>query len=142
MKIGKNSFICMSLYTLEPKRITIGQCSHINRACILDGRGRIVIGNNVSISHKVSIMTGSHDKNSPRFDGIFLPVIVEDYVWIGINATILQGVTIGEGAIVAAGAVVTKSVEPYDIVAGIPAVVIGKRSRALNYQCKATTPFL
>ncbi|MDR1896632.1 MAG: acyltransferase [Prevotellaceae bacterium] len=142
MKIGEGSEIHMSLYTLEPRKIIIGQYSHINRGCFLDGRGYITIGNSVSISHKVSLITGGHDKNSPDFAGVFLPIIIEDYVWIGVNVSILQGVKIGKGAVVATGAVVTKDVEPYTVVAGIPAKVIGERSKELNYKCSPNASFL
>jgi acetyltransferase-like isoleucine patch superfamily enzyme len=69
------------------------------------------------------------------------PVIIDDYVWVGINATVLQGVRIGEGAVVAAGAVVTKNVEPYTIVGGIPAKQIGVRTKNLDYHCFWETAF-
>jgi acetyltransferase-like isoleucine patch superfamily enzyme len=124
-----------------PGKISIGNYSHINQGCLLDGRGNIIIGNSVSISHRVSIITLSHDVDDMAFKIRSAPVIIGDYVWIGINATILQGVKIGEGAVVAAGAVVTKDVDPYTIVGGIPAKQIGIRQRSLNYKCRWETAF-
>lgn len=108
-------------YIMNANRIKIGDFSHINRGCVLDARGKIEIGNNVSVSHNVNIMTGSHDIKSSCFIGVFKPIKIEDYAFIGVGATILQGVRIGKGAVVCAGAVVTNDVDDFDIVAGIPA---------------------
>lgn len=135
LKIGDSSFIMKNNYFMSPGRIVLGKNSHINRGCILDARGGITIGNNVSISHKVNIMTGSHDHQSKRFKEIYLPITICDYAWIGVGATILQNITIGEGAVVCAGAVVTKDVAPYTIVGGIPAHKIGDRTKELDYKC-------
>lgn len=139
-KIGHGSFIMKKNYLINSNRLSIGNFSHINRDCIIDSRGYITIGNNVSISHRVNIMSGSHEVNSPNMIGIFKKIVIEDYVWIGVNSTILQGVTLGEGAVVCAGAVVTKNVKPYDIVAGIPAKTIGHRNNNLDYHCHWNVP--
>lgn len=141
MKIGKGTFVMKRCYIMEPGRISIGSHSHINRGCLLDGRGGLTIGNSVSVSHQVSIITGSHDKDSSDFREIDLPIVIGDYAWIGANATVLQNVTIGQGAIICAGAVVVKDVPEYAIVGGVPARVIGKRSKDLDYECKWITPF-
>lgn len=141
MKIGKGSIIHMSNYFLEMRKIEIGKYSHINQGCIIDGRGKIKIGNSVSISHRVILMTGSHKAQSEDFEGKFCPITIEDYVWIGVGATILQNVTVGKGAIIAAGSVVTKNVGEYQIVAGIPAKIVGERNRKLNYKCIPNAPF-
>ena len=142
MKIGRGTMLNMGQYIFNPNKITIGNYTNINRGCFIDGRGGCHIGNSVSISHKVSIVTGSHDANSINFSGIYLPILIKDYAWIGINAVILQGVVIGEGAVVAAGSVVTKDVPAYTIVGGIPAKVIGTRKKNLDYKCKWMIPFV
>ena len=87
----------------------------------------IEIGNDVCISESVSILTGTHDVTSVNFDLVTKPIKVCDKVWIATGAMILPGVTIGEGAVIAAGAVVTKDVEPWTIVGGNPAKFIKKR---------------
>lgn len=133
--IGNNSNIDMNCYFMCIGNIKIGENTHINQSCFLDGRGGIEIGSNVSISHYVKIVTGSHKVNSRTFEGDFHPIIIKDYAWIGIGATILNDVTIGEGAVVAAGSVVTKSIPPYTIVGGVPAKPIGKRNKDLIYRC-------
>ena len=132
IKISKKASIHLRTYIIG-RDIEIGENSVINRNCLLDGRSGIKIGQNVSISPDVHLITGSHRVNSEFFKYIGKPIIIEDYVWIGSRATILQGVTIGKGAIVAVGAIVTKDVESYTIVGGIPAVKIGDRTDNLNY---------
>ena len=141
MKIGKGTYIMKRNYIINCNLISIGKFCHINNFCIIDGRGHITIEDNVSISHKVSLITGSHDLRTQSFRGIFKPIHIKEYAWIGIGATILQGVTIGKGAVVCAGAVVTKDIEDYAIVAGIPAKKIGIRTNELNYNCKWDVPF-
>lgn len=140
-RIGAHSFIMKKNYFIYPHRFKIGQYSHINRGCLIDARGTIKIGNNVSVSQNVSIMTGSHDPYSPTFRATFLPIEICDYAWLGVGCTILNGVRIGKGAVVCAGAVVTKDVEDYAIVGGVPAKKISRRTENLNYHCKKDSLF-
>lgn len=120
----------------SPYRISIGSHSNINKKVILDGRGgSLSIGNCVDIAQEVNIWTLEHDYNDPNYAAKGNSVIIEDYVWIASRATILPGVHIGKGAVVATCAVVTKSVPPMAIVAGIPAKIIGWRNEeALKYR--------
>ncbi len=107
---------------------TIGAYSRVNRNCTLDARGPLRIGENVSISPEVMILTAYHRIDDPEFRVETKPVVIEDHVWIGSRATILAGVTLGRGSVVAAGAVVARDVAPLEIVGGVPARPIGKRS--------------
>lgn len=125
----------------SPYRISIGKNTIINKNCLIDGRGGCLIGNNVDIAQDTYIWTEQHDYNSPAYDAVRKCVVVEDYVWIASRATILPGVTIGEGAVVACGSVVTKDVPPYSVVAGIPAKVIGKRTPNLSYKLRYNSWF-
>ena len=136
MKIGSGTHIDMNMYVLAPHRLCMGNHCHINQSCFIDARGGVLMYSNISLSHYVRIVTGSHDVQSADFSYKGAPVVMHDFVWIGIGATILQGVTLGKGAVVCAGAVVTKDVPEYAIVAGIPAKIIGKRRTELDYQCK------
>ena len=136
IKIDKNSRIDMGVYIRHIKKLKIGNYVHINQGSILMCAGGIEIGNCVSISYRVGLFTGSHDIQSHDFAYMDGKIKIEDYVWIGANAMVLSGkreVTIGRGAVICAGAVVTKDVERFSIVAGIPAEVIGKRNENLNY---------
>lgn len=140
-KMGKGSFIMKNNYIMNARQLTMGSYSHINRDCIVDARGTITIGDNVSISHRVNIMTGGHDARDAHFIGVFKPIVIEDYAWLGVGCTILQGVTVGRGAVVSAGAVVTKDVPPFAIVAGVPAKQIGERPQNQDYHCTGWLPF-
>jgi maltose O-acetyltransferase len=133
-KIGKGSSIFMRCKFYCVKGVEIGDYSVINANCILDSRGGLKIGNSVSISEQTIILTTDHDMNSEVFDGRQNPIFIEDYVWIGTRATILPGVKVGKGAVVASGAVVNKSVNDYEVVGGVPAKFIKTRSQALNYK--------
>ena len=113
--------------------VSIGPGTTINRRATLDGRGGLEIGSNVSISEGVKLLTSTHDVQSPDFELQLRPVKIADWVWIGVDAIILPGTTVGEGAVVGAGSVVTRDVKPYTVVAGNPATVRAVRPRGLNY---------
>ncbi|MGE0887131.1 MAG: DapH/DapD/GlmU-related protein [Blastocatellales bacterium] len=134
-RIGEGTSILLHVRIRFPGNVSIGRHSTINYDCLLDGRGaEIVIGDNVNIASEVMIWTQEHDPDSPAHQTISKPVVIGDYAWIASRAIILPGVTIGEGAVVAAGAVVTKDVPPYAIVGGNPAKFIRERSKDLRYQ--------
>ena len=142
LTLGKNSVIYGCCEIRCPKRICIGTDSAIGNRCILDGRSGLRIGNSVNISTGAWIWTLEHDPNAADFGPQGGPVVINDYVWIGGRTIIMPGVTIGRGAVVASGAVVTKDVPEYSIVAGIPAKVIGQRRRDLNYKCGPHLPLI
>lgn len=133
VKIGNHSFIDQGVYILGPKGLKIGNNTHINQGCFLDARGGLTIGNDISISHYAKFVTGGHDWNSPYFDGKFLPIVIEDYAWIGVNAIIMQGISVKEGAVIGTGSILTKDAEPYYLYLGIPAKKIKERNRNLLY---------
>ena len=93
----------------------------------MDARGGIYIDHDTNISSHTTFITGSHDIDDPKFKASFKPIHIGHHCWIGTGATVLQDVTIGDGAIVAAGAVVTKDIPPYEVWGGVPAKFIRKR---------------
>ena len=109
------------------QKVFIGRGTVINHGCLLYTTGGIIIGEHVSISAGTWLVTGSHDISDPQFTAFYKTIVIGNYVWIGMRATILAGVTIGDGAIVMAGAVVTRDVLPYTIVGGVPAKIIKQR---------------
>lgn len=134
-KRGVHTEICKDVEFRVPKNISIGSYTTINKNVLLDGRGgKLQIGNCVDVAQDVNIWTMQHDYNSPQYTAVGKPVTIEDYVWIASRATILPGVTIGRGAVIACGAVVTKNVDSYAIMGGVPAKKIGERSKDLRYR--------
>lgn len=133
--IGSGSTLHMGARFYQPRNITIGKDTIIGEGAVLDGRGKIVIGNHVDIATEVMIYNSWHDTEDPHFSALSESVTIHDYVFIGPRAIILPGVTIGKGAIVAAGSVVTKDVEPYALVGGVPAKFIRERKlKDLHYK--------
>ena len=110
-----------------PWNLELGSFVAIDDEVNLYSAAKITIGTKVAISREAFICTASHDTSKPNRPLITAPISIGDGVWIGSRATVLPGVTIGEGAVVAAGAVVTKDVEPWTIVGGNPAKFIKKR---------------
>jgi maltose O-acetyltransferase len=88
---------------------------------------KITVGKNVCINDGVLILTASHNLDDPEWRHIKKPIFIDDFAWICTNAIILPGVNIGKGAVVGAGAVVSKNVLPYTIVVGNPATPIAKK---------------
>ena len=132
MKINK-AIVYGTFHIRTPSKISIDEGTVIGHGVTLDGRNGITIGKNVNFSSEVMIWTMQHDYNDPHFGPVGGPVTIHDYAWISVRAIILPNVTIGEGAVVAAGAVVTKDVEAYTIVGGVPAKKIATRNKLLDY---------
>jgi acetyltransferase-like isoleucine patch superfamily enzyme len=113
--------------------VEIGEYSQLNPFTVIYGGTGVTIGSHVMIAPHCVIASGNHDfiqtEQPMRFAaGIpSKPIIIEDDVWIGANSTITDGVRIGKGAVIGANSVVTKDVNPYDIVGGVPARILGNR---------------
>ena len=135
MTIREGATIHVGARFYNPANIIIGKDTIVGEGAVLDGREKLVIGDHVDIASEVMIYNSQHDIHSDDFHAISERVMIDDYVFIGPRAIILPGVTLGKGSVVGAGAVVTKSVEPYAIVGGIPAKVIGERNaKDLHYR--------
>lgn len=138
---GLGTAVQMGVCFLNGRKVHLGDRNVVNFGSLFDGRRfRITTGNDVSIGPEASILTLGHDPHSPSFELRGGEVTIGDRAWIGYRALILPGVTIGEGAVVASSAVVTKRVEAYSIVAGNPARVIGQRNRELSYSLSFRPP--
>ena len=116
-----------SVKVWAPWNIECGCHVAIDDAVNLYSVDKITIGSKVAISREAFICTASHDISKPNRPLVTSPITICDGVWIGARAIILPGVTIGEGAVIAAGTVVTKDVEPWTVVGGNPAKFIKKR---------------
>lgn len=139
-KLGKDCCIHMGCFFTGP-RVSIGTGTILNRNCYVDGRVEVQIGANCSISPEVYILSQDHDPQSSDFAACGKITVIGDHVWIGARAIILPGVNIGEGAVVGAGAVVTKDLAPWRIAVGNPAKEIKDRNRDFRYRCRYFTWF-
>ena len=124
---GRHMSFYPSVQIWAPWNIEMGNFVAIDDEVNLYSVAKITVGTKVAISREAFICTASHDISRPERPLVTAPIVIADGVWIGARATILPGVRIGEGAIVAANAVVTKDVEPWTVVAGNPAKVIKQR---------------
>lgn len=125
--LDESTTVLPPLYIDYGKPVTIGKRCFIQQCCTFFGRGGIEIGDDVFIGPKCNLITINHDVNPDNRSATYgKPIKIEDKVWLGINATVLPGVTLGYGCIVGANAVVTKDVPPMTIVAGNPARIIKK----------------
>ena len=114
--------------------LSIGSKSVIGQRCYIDARAGIRVEPDVSISREVCVLTATHVVDSPSFGATLAPVHFGARSWVGTRAMVLPGVSVGEGAVVAAGAVLTRDVAPYTVVAGVPAKPIGQRPQPMSYE--------
>lgn len=127
IKLGRGAAIHMGAKFFQPKNISVGEGSILGDHIFMDGRATLTIGKQTDIASDVMIYNSEHDLSDPNFSAVDEPVHIGDYVFIGPRSIILPGVTIGDGAIIAAGAVVTKDIPKGVIAGGVPAKVIGER---------------
>ena len=132
VKVGKSSFVHLGCrFEPEGNGISIGKNSVVGRRAVL--MGDIRIDDNVSITAEVYIFTTSHDVHSMDFRATHSRVTIQERAWIGARAMILPGVTVGAGAVLAAGSIATKNIAEFCISAGAPAREIGTRRRDIAY---------
>lgn len=134
MQIGEHTSVHRGCRVYRPWHVTIGDHCVINHGVLLAAQHGLTIGNNVSNSEGTAIITGGHDIDDPLLPVKGGRIIIEDYVFIGSFARLLRGVTVGKGAVIAAGAVVTHDVLPLTVVGGTPARYIRDRASNLSYQ--------
>lgn len=127
VKLGHLSVIGNANLHGNPTNFVVGNECFIGSHIHLALNDKIILGNNVVINDGCTFLTASHDVNSPNWQQISAPIVIEDYAWIATNSIILSGVTIGKAAVVGAGSVVSKDVLPYQVVAGNPARVVKNR---------------
>jgi len=145
--IGRGCGISEEVAIRGTNRLRLGDCVYIGPRCWIDARGGLSIGRYTGIGAESTIITTTHRHQGAEtipFDDVLIvkPVVIEDFVFIGMNTRIWPGVRIGEGAIVGLGSVVTTDVPPMAIVMGNPAEVIGRRNRAKFDKLKAEGAFV
>ncbi len=141
-RCGRHLVVGRKVRFIKPRNIDLGDRVVINRECVLDGRGgRLVIHSDTDIGMGSWIWTLEHDVNSSVHAVAGAGVTIGDHVWISTRCTVLPGVAIGRGAVVASGAVVTKDVPERTIVGGVPARRLAERRAELTYRSTYWTIF-
>ncbi len=126
-KIKWSSNVLPSCRIWQPWRLTMGEYSCLSANVDCYNADDIVIGDQATISQDSFLCTASHDMGSPIMELVTAPIVIENQTWVCARSIILPGITIKEGAVVGAGAVVTKDVAPWTVVGGNPAGPIRKR---------------
>jgi maltose O-acetyltransferase len=129
LQIAHDAFDIGAGCYFHSSEIEIGDRTFINDFCFFENIARVVIGSDVAIGMHAALLTSTHEMGGPGSrSGAWgvKPVTVEDGCWIGARATVLPGVTIGRGSVVAAGAVVTADCEPNALYGGVPARIVRK----------------
>lgn len=135
IKIGSGSTFHIGATFYYPPNISLGEGTIVGNKVFIDGRDKVKIGSNTDIASEVMIYNSEHDLGDPDFKAILAPVTIGDYCFIGPRAIIMPGVKIGDGSVIAGGAVVTKDVPAYTIVGGVPAKPIAERkNKKLTYK--------
>jgi len=134
VRLDPSSSIHWRARFFHPEGLCVGPDTTLGNDAFFDARDGITIGACVCTAAELRIYTREHDIDDPHFAEIGGPVVIHDFVCIGSRVTILPRVTVGEGAVIASGAVVTKDVAPYTLVGGVPAKFIRDRPRDLRYK--------
>lgn len=134
MKIGKGSRINAGVIIDSPHGVVLGDRCIINENAYLDGRGGLIVGNDVSISIYSRIITASHYVDSESFQYYNDPVTIHDHVWIGVGAIVLNGSILNKNVIIGAGCVFKGNAEEDGVYIGNPAIMIKKRRLCNEYK--------
>ena len=126
-KIGRYSYVAGSCRIWAPWNLSIGDNSCLSERVNCYNVDKVCIGDNVVVSQESFLCTASHDISSINMELTTSPIVIRSNAWVTSRAIIMPGVTVGEGAVVAAGAVVTHDAPPWSVIGGVPARQIGKR---------------
>ncbi len=132
--LGPHTYLFGSSEFLAPEQLVIDGQVHVGRYCQIDARGGIHLGRNVVIASHCLLITADHDPQDPDFVGRLGAIDIGDRAWLASRVTVQAGVTMGEGAVAASGAVVADDVDPWTIVGGVPARPIGSRNPHQRYE--------
>jgi putative colanic acid biosynthesis acetyltransferase WcaF len=130
----ESAMIALGVEMWRGNALSMGRGSAIGPRCYIDARAGIRVEPHVSISREVCVLTATHQVDSPDFEASLAPVHFASHCWIGARALVLPGVHVGEGAVVGAGAVVSRDVAPYSVVGGVPAKFLRERSQPMSYE--------
>lgn len=133
LRTGRGCVVHHGVAMRAAHKIRVGDDTWLDEHVRLDGRGGLVVGSHVSMGAGVQVWTAQHDWRAADFAYTSAPVTVGDRAWVCARAVVLPGVSIGEGAVIAAGAVVVDDVPAWTVAAGVPARVVAERPAGQRY---------
>ena len=139
-RLGRGTIVFRGTTVIGAQHLVLGERVQVGFRVVLDARGGLTVAQDVLISSDSQLLTANHDVSSDDFKRQVAPIVIADHAWVATRAIILAGVTIGRGAVVAAGGVATRDVAPLAIVGGVPARPLGERGGELDYRLSARRP--
>jgi putative colanic acid biosynthesis acetyltransferase WcaF len=138
--LGRGTIVFRGTTVLGAQRLVLADRVQVGFRVVLDARGGLTVAEDVLLSSDCQLITANHNVDSPDFERQVAPITIGDHAWVATRAMVLAGVTVGRGAVVAAGGVATRDVAPLTIVGGVPARPIGERSGGMDYRLDARRP--
>lgn len=139
-RVGRGTTIFRGTTVIGAQHLVLGERVQIGFRVVLDARGGLTVGEDVLLSSDSQLLTANHDITSDDFERQVAPIVIADHAWVATRAIVLAGVTIGRGAVVAAGGVATRDVAPRTVVGGVPARELGERTGGLGYRLDVRRP--
>jgi putative colanic acid biosynthesis acetyltransferase WcaF len=139
-RLGRGTMVFRGTTVIGAEHLELGERVQVGFRVVLDARGGLTVGNDVLLSSDCQLLTANHNHASPEFERQVAPIAIADHAWVATRAMVLAGVTVGRGAIVAAGAVAARDVASRTIAGGVPARKIGDRTGGLEYRLEARRP--
>jgi putative colanic acid biosynthesis acetyltransferase WcaF len=139
-KVGRGVCVFRGTTVIGAQQLVLGDRVQIGFRVVLDARGGLTLAEDVLISSDSQLLTANHDVDSNDFERQVAPIEIADHAWIATRAIVLAGVSVGQGAVVAAGGVATRDVSARTIVGGVPARRVAKRSGGIDYRLGGRRP--
>ncbi len=139
-RIGPGTILFRGVTVFGAEHLTLGRRVQVGFRVVLDARGAITVADDVNISSDVQLISARHEVHSSDFERVVAPIVIEGHAWVATRAIALAGVSVGRGAVTAAGAVAARDIPPSVIAAGVPAAVVGERRSDLSYRLDARRP--
>jgi putative colanic acid biosynthesis acetyltransferase WcaF len=138
--LGRGTIVFRGTMVLGAQHLVLAERVQVGFRVVLDARGGLTVAEDVLLSSDCQLITANHNVDSPDFERQVAPINIGDHAWVATRAMVLAGVTVGRGAVVAAGGVATRDVAPLTIVGGVPARPISERSGGLDYLLDVRRP--
>lgn len=139
-EVGRGVCVFRGTTVIGAEHLVLGDRTQVGFRVVLDARGGLRVAEDVLLSSDTQLLTANHNLASDDFERQVSPIVIADHAWVATRAVVLAGVTVGRGAVVAAGAVASRDVAPQHIVAGVPARSVGTRPGGLGYRLDVRRP--